>query len=1312
MATKGEPITTKFNVDISELKAEFQEATRQIKLVNSEFKAATSGMDNWSNSADGLQAKLKQLTEVQEAEEKKLESLKKQYELVAAESGENSAAAQELMVRINNQQAAVNKTAADFRKYEQKLADVNAAAEEAANAVGEQKNAYEKLQDTIKEQEQSLSRLKEEYANVKLEQGESSEEARQLAAQIERTSTELKDNRAKLEQASQAADEFDTSLEEVEQSAEDTSEGFTVMKGALSDLVADGIRGAIDALKEFAAQSETSYNSFQVQTGASAEEMGRFKKRIDELYLDGMGEDLNDVAEKMAKVKQYTGEVDPDKMKELTEYTMTFTDAMGGDFEENLRGADALIENMGLTAEEAFDLMAVGVQNGLDKSGELSDNIAEYSQLWEQAGFSAEEMFAILENGLDSGAYNLDKVNDFVKEFTISLADGRIEENIKLFSKDTEKLFKEWKKGKKTSKDVFESVIKDLNNAENEQEALTTAGTVWSSLGEDNALKVIKSLTKVNDNYKTTKGTMEEINKIKYDDVASQFQVVGRRLQNELLKPMAEKALPLFQDFADFAIENMDEIGTAIKVVGGIMVTTFAVNKIAGFITSIKTLATTFGAMTSPIGLVSGAIGVLVGAFALQKEHIDNIVESNAKLSESEEALVEKIDARSEAYKQMDAAKQETLKGIDAEFIKYGELARELDGIVDKNGKIKKGYEDRAATITGILSEALGIEIGITDGVIQKYGDLKKSIDEVIQSKKAEAIVSATQSDYEQAIRNQTDAYIEYSEAQKAAEENEKKLAEAKKEVAAVNDRYDDTLIMNQQTLAAWQRELLEAESKVEGLEKKQSELDSATKKAEETWVGYNATIQNHEGLIAAIASNDAAKIDEAMNKTLNSFITAEVGTKESLEKQVENMTKNYNALKAAAESGGSEVVKEAAEKAKMMVDLSTAELDKFENKAKDSMGKAVEGAKEGFNGKSFELTLAAQDMMLNTDAKMREFLPNFDVTGQYMGDNLNAGVSSKSPLLVETGTDIANKTNEALGSADTQKTGSQKGAEFDTGLDSQKGNITSTSTELSDATNQMLGYSNTLATGSRKGWEFNTGLGGQKGNISSTGKTLSNTADDGLASANMLKTGSQKGAEFTGGISSKTGDARAAGEKVGNEANAGAASADSYSSGANFTQGFINGVGSLMQSVRDKAWSIGRNAIDSLRNAIAEGSPSKITTRSGGFFGMGFVNGIAGQVRNAVKKAATLGKEAVRSLNDSIEHEQINVSANVGKTNLSRSVGTSMATSGASYQSRTVNNYYNFNQTNNSPKALSRLEIYRQTKNQLFAAKGRLQYV
>lgn len=53
--------TTKFRVDISELKSAMQEAKRQISVANSEFKAISSSMDNWKRSTDGLQAKLNQL---------------------------------------------------------------------------------------------------------------------------------------------------------------------------------------------------------------------------------------------------------------------------------------------------------------------------------------------------------------------------------------------------------------------------------------------------------------------------------------------------------------------------------------------------------------------------------------------------------------------------------------------------------------------------------------------------------------------------------------------------------------------------------------------------------------------------------------------------------------------------------------------------------------------------------------------------------------------------------------------------------------------------------------------------------------------------------------------------------------------------------------------------------------------------------------------------------------------------------------------------------------------------------------------------
>ena len=47
---KGEDITTKYKIDISELKKGITEANNQIKLANSEFKKASAGMDDWSKS--------------------------------------------------------------------------------------------------------------------------------------------------------------------------------------------------------------------------------------------------------------------------------------------------------------------------------------------------------------------------------------------------------------------------------------------------------------------------------------------------------------------------------------------------------------------------------------------------------------------------------------------------------------------------------------------------------------------------------------------------------------------------------------------------------------------------------------------------------------------------------------------------------------------------------------------------------------------------------------------------------------------------------------------------------------------------------------------------------------------------------------------------------------------------------------------------------------------------------------------------------------------------------------------------------------
>ena len=56
--------TAKFSVDISDLKKGIQEANRQIRLANAEFKAASASMDKWSNSTSGLAAKIEQTDKV------------------------------------------------------------------------------------------------------------------------------------------------------------------------------------------------------------------------------------------------------------------------------------------------------------------------------------------------------------------------------------------------------------------------------------------------------------------------------------------------------------------------------------------------------------------------------------------------------------------------------------------------------------------------------------------------------------------------------------------------------------------------------------------------------------------------------------------------------------------------------------------------------------------------------------------------------------------------------------------------------------------------------------------------------------------------------------------------------------------------------------------------------------------------------------------------------------------------------------------------------------------------------------------------
>lgn len=156
--------TSKFKIDITDLKKGMQEANQIMRVANSEFKAATGGMDKWGDSADGLSAKLKQLNTVHDAQSDKLELLQAEYARVVKAEGENSKGAQDLYIKMNNLKGEIGKTEAQISKYSTKLNDVQQEQEQSADSAKEAESATNKLGRALDDAGESADEAESKFA--------------------------------------------------------------------------------------------------------------------------------------------------------------------------------------------------------------------------------------------------------------------------------------------------------------------------------------------------------------------------------------------------------------------------------------------------------------------------------------------------------------------------------------------------------------------------------------------------------------------------------------------------------------------------------------------------------------------------------------------------------------------------------------------------------------------------------------------------------------------------------------------------------------------------------------------------------------------------------------------------------------------------------------------------------------------------------------------------------------------------------------------------------------------------------------------
>lgn len=327
MPGNNEDVTTRFRVDISDLKANISEANKQIQLANAQFRNATAGMDDWTKSADGLSAKIEQQNKIVEAEQRKLQALKDQLQ------------------RLNQAQ----------QQGERIIAELTRKQAEAAEQFGEN------------------SEEAKEYARQLLDaqkaQDRNREAAERLNVQIINQDTAVKNAQADAERYENALNGLGNEVDEVDDSMQEATDGGLSAFGVamanlaanvvskLAEALADVVKGAIDTGKAF----ESSMSNVAAISGATAEE----------LQL------LEDTARKYGSTTQYSAAEAADALGYMA--------LAGWDAQQSadaLGGVLNLAASSGMELAEASDMVtdyisAFGMQ--ADKSAYFADLLA-YAQ--------------------------------------------------------------------------------------------------------------------------------------------------------------------------------------------------------------------------------------------------------------------------------------------------------------------------------------------------------------------------------------------------------------------------------------------------------------------------------------------------------------------------------------------------------------------------------------------------------------------------------------------------------------------------------------------------------------------------------------------------------------------------------------------------------------------------------------------------------------------------------------------------------------------------------------------------------------------
>lgn len=396
----------------------------------------------------------------------------------------------------------------------------------------------------------------------------------------------------------------------------------TLATAAKFAALASGAAAAAGAMAVSFIKSGNDYirtmNGISAQTGVTGEQLQQFGAIARSVYTSGKGENFQEVADALVNIQQASGLAGAE-LEAATNSAMLLKDTFAMETNETTRAATALMKNFGITAEEAYGIIAVGAQNGANKNGDLLDTLNEYSVHYKALGLDADQFIQSLIAGADAGSFSIDKIGDAVKEFTIRAKDGSktSAEAFAAINLNAETMTAAFAAGGDAAEAAFFQTIKALNAMEDPVAKNAAGVALFGTMFEDLEAGMLDTMASMAGANVDAAAALRQMEAVKYNDIGYAITQISRSFSDAMI-PAAEKAGQTVYKYMPQIRASIARVVPTVTALADSFAA--ALPGIIDFIAAAANEAAYFaGLIIDNWGYIAPVIGTLTAAFATMK---------------------------------------------------------------------------------------------------------------------------------------------------------------------------------------------------------------------------------------------------------------------------------------------------------------------------------------------------------------------------------------------------------------------------------------------------------------------------------------------------------------------------------------------------------------------------------------------------------------------------------------------------------------------------------------------------------------------